>query len=76
MAAGQRVVSREDVPVRRTERESGTVSYDWEHQGRPIRVMFRADRTVRVHFPEHPMRLDRLEHSPQGWANIDLTPAT
>ena len=76
MAIGQRVVSQQEVPVRRTERESGSTSYDWTHQGRPIRVMFRADGSVRVHFPNNPMRLDRLQHSPAGWANIDLTPAT
>jgi hypothetical protein len=69
-------VSREDVPVRRSVYEGGTVSYDWEHQGRKIRVTFRSNGSMRIHFPDDVVRVDGLRHSPRGWINIELTPAT
>jgi hypothetical protein len=75
MAAGHTVVSREERPVRRSEYEGGTVSYDVEEHGHKVRLTIRADGKVRVHFPDDVMRIDLLRHSPQGWTNIELIPA-
>lgn len=76
MATGHTVISREEVPVRRSVYEGGTVSYDWEHEGRKIRVTFRRNGSMRVHFPDEIVRVDGLRHRPTGWTNIELVPAT
>jgi hypothetical protein len=74
MATGHTVISREEIPVRRSVYEGGTVSCDWEHEGRKIRVTFRRNSSMRVHFPDVIVRVDGLRHSPTGWTNIELVP--
>jgi hypothetical protein len=71
MATGHTVRSRENVPVRRSEYEGGTVSYDWEEGGRPIRVSFRANGQIRIHFPKDVVGLVGLRGT-TTWTNVDL----
>lgn len=71
---GRKVVSREDVPVRKSEYDNGTVSYDLEHEGHRARLTFRSNGAMRLHLPDKVVRIDGLRHSQEGWTNIELVP--
>ena len=44
MAIGHSLAKpREDVPVRRSEYEDGTVTYDWMHEGHKVFIQFLAN---------------------------------
>jgi hypothetical protein len=72
---GYKVLERGPVEVRRTLYDNGTVSYDGDHKGAKWRLVYRADDTVRLHFPHGFMRVFREMYGRkdgQDWANIDI----
>jgi hypothetical protein len=75
------VVSREDVPVRRTTYGSGTVTYDCEHEGHKVFVQFLADGRMklvlhdrRVRISGGPQTMSGITRSGRPFTNVGLEP--
>jgi len=75
------VVSREDVPVRRTTYGSGTVTYDWEHEGHKVFVQFLADGRMKLVLHDRRMKISGGPHTMSGitrsgqpFTNVGLEP--
>jgi hypothetical protein len=75
------VVSREDVPVRRSTYGSGTVTYDWEHEGRKVFVQFLADGRIklvlhgrRMQLQGQPQTMRSRPGNPRPFTNVALEP--
>jgi hypothetical protein len=83
MANGHKVVSREDVPVRRSTYEGGTVSYDWEHEGHKVFVQFLANGRMKLVLHDQcmkisggPYTMSGITRSGRPFTNIGLEPSS
>jgi hypothetical protein len=83
MAGGHRVDSRDEVPVRRSVYDNGTVSYDFEHEGHRVFVKFMAGGRMRLVLHDQRLEISDPPHTMSGvtpkgrpFTNVGLEPAS
>jgi hypothetical protein len=74
------VVPREMVPVRRSVYGSGTVTYDWEHEGHKVFVSYTADGRVKFGVEDQILKISGWPYTQRGvnkgveYTNVGLEP--